>query len=81
MTPDRTRYHVDVEHFATPPGKAAVFFLKIRRHGDPAHCQRLMPMSLDDLGDLVGAVDRAVAAYTVAGIEAIMASPRVAGHA
>lgn len=63
MSALKPRHTVKVVHFDSTPGKPPVFFLTIARDGDPASCQRLIPLDLGAIGALTMSIDTAMIAH------------------
>jgi hypothetical protein len=53
------RYIASVVHMPTPPGTDPVFFFQSRFEGDPAECQRLVPLAADQLEPLIRSIQAA----------------------
>lgn len=81
MSPLKQRHHVQLVHFDSAPGKPPVFFIKIQRDGDPAQCQKLVPLDLGGVGALLLSIDAAMKAHNTTRRAQLLATERMMGNA
>ncbi|MFZ4687876.1 MAG: hypothetical protein ACOYLS_01430 [Polymorphobacter sp.] len=80
-SPKSPRHTARLVHFKSPVGEAPHFFMAVSRDGDPKACQRLFPLDLEAVAELLRSFETAMALHQSTRRSQLLATERMVGHA